>query len=115
MSIVQSLRENGGSEPYISHGGQIGYIGVSKDSDLCVGKGQLLREIWLGIGTNLASLHVLEVHSYLRRNALTESQVRGSELTWVRPDLSISVLSHHTSKAYSLSPGSWTGVANFLN
>ena len=33
------------SEPYVFHGGQLGYIGVRKDSNLCIGRDQSLRDL----------------------------------------------------------------------
>ena len=42
-----------------------------------------------GIGTNLTSFHVLEIHSDLRSNAFTEPQVGGDNLTLVRSDSSV--------------------------
>lgn len=41
---------------------------------------QLLREIWVGTDTSLASFHVLEVHSDFRCDTFTESQVGSSDL-----------------------------------
>ena len=76
---------------------------------------QFIGKIRLEHVTNLASFHVLEVHPDLRCNTFTESQVRGGNLGLIESYSSVTNRSQRTSKAYSLSPGSWTGVANFLS